>query len=559
MFLFGKNESDRIYIGGKHVLRIYKGLVLWYKYSREIAVKAISKLFSKATATLEMAIAGAMSAIGKVSSGADAKIALDAVVKPKAEGKATLITDVKGGVGYTAKIKADNMSFSAADAELTDHSGNIQAEEQHIIAKDIAKVEAGTARPQETENHILFTQKIPTANKGQVLSQPVEQDMKMFITDTVSAGAGHAKAQKAETHGFFSYVKPKMLAQKIMPEMQEVKAFFKDIVSFGSGHARPQQATDNKIYFTAEKSTLEFGNALPKSEEQKMHIGNTVSGGVGHAKGSTAEAKHIVKDFAQIAGETKDVTAETGAYSDNVVKFDKTYGNGIKAENGGISGGTGVVYKPKKQLEIDNAGGISGADSKIYKPDKLFKTDTLVKSGNFARLFRIVCMSAQTTAKLITQPPLFKYVFLGTASGSGVSSGTGILDIATPAEFNQWHYQQGNTLYIFTASTAEQSDSEITIDAESVNVWHEQKENVLYINTVNTAQQTDTQVEIDTAITEEWTVQAENTLYINRAIGTLQTDTDVEIDIIENLKWAKQNGNVLTINQILTDEDIGVI
>ena len=394
MFLFGKNESDRIYLGGKQVMRIYKGLVLWYKYRREIAVMAISKLFSGAKSTLEKAIAGALSAIAKASSGADVKIALDAVVKPKADGKATLITDVKGGVGYTATIKADDMSFSGTDVTLTDHSGNIQAEEQHILSKDIAQVEAGKAQPQKAENHILFTQSVPTASKGLTMDT-VKQNMQLHITDTVSAGAGHAKPQQAETKGFFSYVKPTMLAQKLMPELQEIKLFFSNIVSFGAGHAKPNKAED-KIFFTAEKSTLDFGYAIPKPEETDLHISNTVSGGVGHAKPQEATSESHITDFAQLTDETTDVTAETRAYSGNVVRFDKTYGKGAIAENGGISGGTGDIYMPKKQLEIYNAGGVSGAESAVYKPDKLLKTDTLIQSGAFAKLFRVVQLSAVT-------------------------------------------------------------------------------------------------------------------------------------------------------------------
>ncbi len=516
MFLFGKNESDRIYIGGKHVLRIYKGLELWYKYSREIAVKAISKLFSGAKSTLEKAVAGAMAAIGKAFSGADAKITLDAVVKPKAEGKAISGAEVSGGAGHTKKFEADNISFTVADAELTDHSGNIQAEEQHIISKPIAQVEAGTAQPQETENHILFTQKVPTANKGQVLSQPKKQDMQFHIRNTATGGAGHAKPQEAETHGFFSYVKPTMLAQKIMPELQVVKTFFSSIASFGSGHAKPNKAED-KIFFTAEKSTLDFGYKLPKAEEQKLHISDTVSGGVGHAKGGTAEAKHLVTDFAQITGETHDVTAETRAYSGNIVHFDKTYGKGVKAENGGISGSTGDIYKPKKVLDINNAGGMSGADSKVYKPDKLLKTDTLIQSGAFAKLFKVVCMSATTTAKLITQPPLFKYVFIS-ASGGGISSGAGLLDTATYEELYGWAVQYDNVLYIYQSNTAAQADNVLSIDSEAVEAWHTQTENVLFINIASTAEQKETQLEIDMLSQlplEEWAVQTENVLLIN--------------------------------------------
>ena len=515
MFLFGKNESDRIYIGNKHILRIYNGLVLWYKYSREIPLKTISKLFSKATATLEMAIAGAMAAIGKASSGSDAKITLDATVKPKAEGKAFSGTEVKGGAGHTAKIKADDMSFSVTEAELTDHSGNIKPEEQHIVLTDIAQAEAGTAQPQETENHILLTQSVPTASKGQTMDT-AKQDMHMHLNVKATGVAGHAKAQKAETHSLFSYVKPTMLAQKIIPKPQVVKALFKDIASFGAGHAKPNSAED-KMFFTAEKSTLNFGYAIPKAEEQKMHISATATGGAGHAKGNSAEAKHLLTDFAQIAGETQDVTAETGANVCSEALFETTHGSGIKAENGGISGADSKVYIPKKKLDIYNAGGISGTETSVYKPDKLLKTDELIKSGNFTRLFRIVCMSATTTANLITQPPMFKYVFLG-ASGGGISSNTGILDTATYEELFGWAVQYDNVLYIYQANTAAQAENVLTVDSGNIEAWHTQTDNVLFINIASTAEQTETQLEIDMLSQlplEEWAVQTDNVLLIN--------------------------------------------
>lgn len=529
MIFLGEKIAEKIYRGHTHVLRIYKGFQLWYVYLVDNYLKTIEKIFSASNAKVTKAVAGRVSAISKLFTGTQSKLNIDAVEKAKAEGKAFSDANAIASTGHTEKIKADDTFISGADVKLTDHKGNIEAEEQQIISMPVVKSGKGYAQPQTAEEqHILFTQSVPTANKGQVMSKPVEQDMQFHIKDNANIGAGHAKAQKAETHGFFSYVKPKMLAQKIMPEMQEIKAFFKNIVSFGSGHARPQQATDNKIFLTAEKSTLDFGFELPKANEIEIHSAEIVSGGVGHARPQSAEAKHLVTDFAQITGETHDVATETRAYSDNVVKFDKAYGKGFEAENGGISGGTGDIYKPKKQLETNNAGGISGADSKVYKPDKLLKTDILIRSGSFAKLFRVVCMSATTTAKLITQPPMFKYVFLGTASGGGISSGTGLLDTATYEELYGWAVQYDNVLYIYQSNTAAQGDDVLSIDNKAVEAWHTQTDNVLYINVSSTAERKETQLEIDMLTqlnTDEWAVQTDNVLLINGIVE----NTDMEV------------------------------
>lgn len=520
MIANGKKAVKRIYVGAKKILRIYKGTQLYYlamtfidHYFPETIVKWISKFEAELSKIDDDGLKSAVDFKGEGT----AQVKIDAVKTQEAVGGAITGSTVIGGVGATHTIEADGTVYIDETATLTDHSSDIEPIAQHILATDKAQVEAGHAKPQEAENHILFMQRTPTATKGLTMAETDKQDMQLHITDVVSAGAGHAKPQEAETKGFFSYVKPELLAQKIVPKPQEIKVFFKNIVSFGAGHAKPQQATDNKIFFTAEKSTLEFGNALPEAVEQKMHIGNTVSAGAGHAKGSTAEGKVVEVNFAQASNDTTDVKAVSGAnFSDNAL-LEQGQGNGIKAENGGISGTDSKVYKPKKVLEIDNAGGISGADSKIYKPDKLLKTDTLVQSGAFARLFRVVCMSATTTAKLITQPPLFHYVFLG-ASGGGISSGTSILDTATYGELYGWAVQYDNTLYIYQTNTAEQTGNVITVDAQEVEAWHTHTDNVLFINIASTAKQTDSELSIDTLVQlpiEEWAVQTDNVLLIN--------------------------------------------
>ena len=524
MIIKGEKKAEKIYRGIRQVIKIYKGALLWYRYSRERAIMAVASItsdaksalkkaiplkafisfFSNTKATLEKAVAGQIKAIGQIFSGASATVKTDAVEKVEADGKAFSGAVATGDAGHTETIKADEISFTVAEVTLTDHSGNIQAEEQHIVQRNIAHAETGKAQPQEAENHILLTQKVPTANKGQAMSQPVEQDMQFHITDRATGGAGYARPQSAEMHGLFSYIKPHMLAQKIMPEMQEVKSFFKDIVSFGAGHAKPQEATENNILFTAEPATVDRGSVLPTPTVQEMHLADIASGGVGYAQPQSATAESYFKDLAQLTDETTDVTAETTAHSSNVALFEKGYGNHIEAENGGIS----------------------GSDSVVYKPDKLFKTDTFIQSGAFARLFRVVCMSAETTAKLISKPPLFRYVFLG-ASGGGISSGKGLLDKGTYEELYGWATQRGNVLYIYQSNTAAQADNVLSIDSGTVEAWHTQTDNVLYINVASTAEQTESKLAIDTLeqlAVGEWAVQTDNVLTINGIVENAEIE-----------------------------------
>lgn len=526
MIIKGEKKVKEIYKGMQQVFKIYKGYVLWYIYTTEHFLQVLLSIFSSTKAILEKAIAVQIKAIGQMFSGASATVKTDTVEKVKADGKAFSGAVATGDAGHTEKIKADNISFTAEDAILTATDGNIQAEEQHIVSKDIAHAETGKAQSQAAKNHILFTQSVPTASKGEAMYTK-KTDMPMHLTDTATGGAGYARPQKAEMHGFFSYVKPYMLAQKIMPEMQEVKAFFKDIVSLGSGHAKPQEATENNIFFTAEKVDVTFGSVLPKPTAQEMHIADFASGGVGYARPQSATAESYFENLAQLTDDTTDVTAVTAAHSGNVALFEKGYGNGIKAVDGGISGSDSFVYKPKKVFKIDNAGGISGADSTVYKPEKIFKTDTLIQSGAFARLFRVVQMSAVTTAKLISKPPLFRYVFLG-AEGGGISSGKGLLDKGTYEELFGWAVQYDNVLYIFQSNTASQADNVLSIDTGTVEAWHTQADNVLYINVSSTAEQTETQLEIDMLTqlaNDEWAVQTNNALLINGIID----NTEIEV------------------------------
>ncbi|MBR5305934.1 MAG: hypothetical protein IKU47_03335 [Oscillospiraceae bacterium] len=546
MIKFGKKATEKIYYGVKQVQRIYKGVQLWYIYHIERFITAISGLLIKSTANLEKAISGQLKAIGKMFSGASATVETDVLEHTKAEGNASSIADVKGGAGHTEKIKATDNYISAVDVTLTDHNGNIQVEEQHIFSRDIAHARSGTTQPQKAENHILFTQKAPTADKGEVLSQTIKEDMKMHLTDKVAGGVGHARPQKAKVYSFFTQSKPELLTQTFLPVPQFVKMFVTEIGKIAGGKTKPQ-TTENSIDFTAEPVKFGFGRVIPRPEKTELHIADTVTGGAGHAQPQTAVGKGRIANLVHLTDETTDVTVETGANTDNDAFFDKGYGKGIKAENGGISGADSIVYKPKKVFDIDNAGGISASnDSVLYKPDKLFKTDELVKSSNFTRLFRIVCMSAQTTAKLVTEAPLFRYIFLnadtGAVSSSSVTVGettnigaseniaikhTAIFHGLTYEEMYGWAAQHGNVLYIYQSNTAAQAENVLSIDTDTAEAWHTQTENILFINTASTAEQIESELAIDTLETlntDEWAVQENNVLLINGII-----DNEIEV------------------------------
>ena len=130
MIIKGEKKAEKIYRGIRQVIKIYKGALLWYRYSRERAIMAVASItsdaksalkkaiplkafisfFSNTKATLEKAVAGQIKAIGQIFSGASATVKTDAVEKVEADGKAFSGAVATGDAGHTETIKADEIS-----------------------------------------------------------------------------------------------------------------------------------------------------------------------------------------------------------------------------------------------------------------------------------------------------------------------------------------------------------------------------------------------------------------------------------------------------------------
>ena len=435
----GGKSVSRLYKGRKHIIRLYKGLQLIHRYVLD-AIEAYIAATSVAFSTTATAMLRKMSTLLRVDVSAkseehvslskeqnylnyedclviseNAVIKNDAVCKIKAYSNALIYVDVKGGIGYTEKIKADEISFTTADAILTEHSDGIQAEEQYITSKDTAHAGRSKAAPHTAEEqHILLTQKAPTASSAQAMSQPVEQEM--HITDTVNGGTGKAGPQKAETYGLFSLRKPYLFSQTIMPIPQYVKMHFAEFGKMIKGKVRPHAAETRSI-FAIKPVGINFGYSLPIPEKIELNISNTVSGGAGRAKPQTAKSESNFKNLVQLTDETTGITAEAGVLISDVAVFEKGHSSCIEAENNIMS----------------------DFDSIVYTPNKLLKTDMLIQSGVFARLFRVVQMYAETKASMSHNAVLYP---------------------------DKWVKRQGNTLIIYKAKNAIQDGTTLKIDIE---------------------------------------------------------------------------------------------